>query len=279
MKKLYLFLLFSAATSAFGQYCMPTCKIYFSTMPGITNFSLNTINRTSADCEAGCPTNGNNFVTTAVTQQTTNLVRGQSYSVSMTFTVDAPISPDMNLRVYIDYNKNFKLDDTGETVVTANNKLPGAFTATIAIPTNAALGSTRLRAAAKMTSNGGHTLPTPCNVPPDPIDYHGEMEDYTVNIIDATGIDQLPGDVNYFTVLPSVGASGLEVMYGLGKSSKVTLQLYDGTGKLVESVFLNQQQPAGQYEATVGRALDAGVYLVRVIVNGAVATRKVIITG
>ncbi len=277
MKKLSFLLLLLAPVAVLAQYCMPFCQIYSSTMPGITNVQLGAINRTSADCEAGCPVGGSNFVTTAVTQQTTNLVRGQTYSLSMSYTVDAPICPDMNLRVYIDYNQNFQLDDAGETVVTANNKLPGTYTASITIPTTASLGATRLRAAVKMTSNGGHTLPTPCNSPPDPIGFHGEMEDYTVNIVNATGIGEYSGVLEAFSVFPRPGA-GYEVLFILDHQARVSLGLFDAAGRLSAPATDGLFQ-AGQHEWLLPGDVVPGIYFVRLIVDGKPLVRKVAITG
>ena len=280
MKKLYSIILLFITANAFGQYCMPYCSTYASTMPGIINFTLNAINRTSADCEAGCPINGNNFVTISTTFPTftTNLVRGQTYPISMNHTVDAPICPDMNLRVWIDYNHNNLLTDAGETVLLIDHHLPGVYSTSITIPMTALLGTTRLRATAKMSDLGGHSLPTPCNIPPDNFGYHGEMEDYTVNIISSTGIEELPGELNFFNAFPSPATAGINVIYALNKPAEVSLAAFDIVGKRIDQPFYQQHQSAGQHEAVISNDfIKSGIYFVRLLVNGNSLTRKVVI--
>src|SRR6476661_4005211 len=122
-----------------AQWCTPIVTPYGPTTPGITNFTLNTINRTSAAIED--PYNG--YV---LTDLSTTLVRGHTYTISITHTIDQPFCPDMNLRVWIDYNVNYTLDDPGETVLTTDHHLAGTYTATFTVPLTAPLGSTRLRA-------------------------------------------------------------------------------------------------------------------------------------
>lgn len=157
-------------------WCTPTgAGAYASTMPGITNFTLNTINRPSNDLE----NTTNNYTNTGMS---TTLTAGSTYTVTMTYTIDATICPDMNLRVWIDYNRDGQLDDPGETAITSNNQTSLSYSGSFMVPTTAVNGTTHCRVTAKMTSNGGHTLPTPCNVPADPLGYHGELEDYTIII-------------------------------------------------------------------------------------------------
>lgn len=163
------------------EYCIPNSALpYSENMPGITAFSLNTINRVSDDLE-NYP--GNSYVDTELS---TELLMGETYEVSITHTIDAQFCPDMNLRVWIDFDQNFTLNDEGETVVSIDHHLPGTYMGEITIPNDALAGQTKMRVAAKMSSLGGHTLPTPCDGPPDPIGFHGEFEDYWVHIIDPT---------------------------------------------------------------------------------------------
>jgi len=112
----------------------------------------------------------------------------KQYTISITHTRDAVIFPDArnNIRVWIDYNNNGTLDDAGETVVSFDQQTFGTTTGSFTVPTTATLGNTRMRVTIKMSDDAGHTLPTPCDNPPDPLGYHGEFEDYTVNIIDST---------------------------------------------------------------------------------------------
>src|SRR3954468_12723408 len=138
MKKILLLLLVNfSIINVNSQWCVPTTVSPYSIdMPGITHVVINTIDRTSSDLE-DYP--NNNYTNTGLT---TTLVRGMSYPISITYTIDPQICPDMNLRVWIDYNLNYLFTDAGETALSVNNQLPGTYTGTITIPANAPLGST-----------------------------------------------------------------------------------------------------------------------------------------
>jgi hypothetical protein len=190
--------LFFIINEGICQYCMLTGQTPYSTLqPGITNFQLNTINRTS----------GNSESTSAVvvtTGQTTTLTAGQTYTFSISHSEDYQFFPGArnNLRVWIDYNSNNSYSDAGETVLSANLLAPGTtYTTTFTLPVSVPAGTLNLRATAKMSADAGHSLPTPCNVPADPLGYHGEMEDYTIVVIN-TGSGTSP--VANFMVASSV---------------------------------------------------------------------------
>jgi hypothetical protein len=86
-----------------------------------------------------------------------------------------------------------------------NHHAPGTYTGTFTVPATAVPGTTLMRITAKMSDLGGHTLPTPCDLPnPDPLGYHGETEDYTVNIINTTGIQLLQNQTSALSVFPSL---------------------------------------------------------------------------
>src|SRR5688572_2472977 len=99
-----IFILMFALTGSFtaqAQWCNVTSALpYSADMPGITNVTLNTINRNSLPIE-NYP--GNSYVNTGVS---TTLTAGQTYSFSITHTRDAVNFPTArnNIRVWIDYN-------------------------------------------------------------------------------------------------------------------------------------------------------------------------------
>lgn len=173
---------------ALSQYCvLPGQTPYAPQQPGITNFKLNTINRTSGNSESPSSV----LVATGLT---TTLTAGQSYTISISHSEDAFSFPGArnNLRVWLDYNSNFAFTNPGETILLKDLEAPATtYTATFVVPLATAPGSYRLRATAKMSADAGHTLPTSCNSPADPLGYHGEMEDYTI-VIESSGTGQSP---------------------------------------------------------------------------------------
>lgn len=104
-------LLLAVPFRGLGQYCIPqTALPYAPSMPGLTLVQLNTIVRPSQDLEHYPD---NNYTNTGLS---TTLVKGESYPVTLGFTIDAGISPHMNLRLWVDLNHDGQLDDPGETL-------------------------------------------------------------------------------------------------------------------------------------------------------------------
>ena len=265
------------ALSCFGclnvhaQWCIPNTIIpYAPTMPGITHVVVGTIDRTSSDLEH-YPSNS--YVNTGLS---TDLAIGGTYSVSISHTIDASICPDMNLRVWIDYNLDYSLDDAGETAISVNHHAPGTYTGTFTVPATAVPGSTVMRVTAKMSDLGGHTLPTPCDLPnPDPFGYHGEMEDYTVNIINTTGISN-PGHLSLaLSVFPTVVTDQLAISIS---SEKITsLRLCNTLGELVWSKELNTYDKIISIGQDVLGKIQPGVYFVEATGSQVKEIKKVII--
>jgi hypothetical protein len=217
-----------------AQWCVPTTLIpYDANMPGITNVTIGTINRTSLACEH-YP--NNNYTNTGLS---TNLARGVTYTISITHIVDAAICPDMNLRVWIDYNQNHAFDTTTETVITTNHHLPGTYTSTFTVPATATLGATRMRVVAKMSDLGGHIFPSPCDIPQDPAGYHGEMEDYTVNIVAGVGINDLAQE-SAIVVFPNPASTTINISPNQQLAGNCTLSIINILGeKVFQSEIVN----------------------------------------
>lgn len=232
MKKLVFLAgwIFFAITVSAQTWCTPSTLIpYSADMPGITRFRLNTIDRTSADLE-NYP--NNSYVHTGLS---TTLVAGETYPVTIDFTVHQIICPDMNLRIWVDLNHDGQLDDVGETLLSIDHVLPSTYNGSITIPINAILGATRLRATAKMSDLGGHSLPTPCDFPADPLGYHGEIEDYDVTIVAGTGIGDLISPIANMGVLQAMDGTAI-LAYSLAHPAPVEIRVHDVTGKLLETL-------------------------------------------
>jgi hypothetical protein len=236
MKKITILLLFFCLnrTTLNAQYCMlPGQTAYSNLQPGITNFKLNTINRTSGNVESSSSV----VVTTGLS---TNLVQGQTYTVSITHSEDTQFFPGArnNIRVWIDYNSNFVLNDAGETVISKDLEAPNTtYTTTFTVPLSAPVGTTMLRATAKMSADAGHTIPTPCDNPADPLGYHGEMEDYIVNILAAnptpTAYCTLPGRMPYSPNTPGITNFKLGNINRTSAASESTAGVVVSTGSVI----------------------------------------------
>ena len=136
----------------------------------IGNVTLNTINNTSG--QGTTSTGYSDF-----TAQSTTLTQGSTYPISIT-----PVWPGTvyteGFAVYIDYNQDYDFDDAGELVFTAGPDSISPQTGNIIIPATAPLGATRMR----VIMDDINAVYGPCGT-----HNYGEVEDYTVTIISASG--------------------------------------------------------------------------------------------
>ncbi|MCD6011399.1 MAG: metallo-peptidase family Reprolysin-like protein [Flavipsychrobacter sp.] len=273
--KILLFSLFIASTAQ-AQYCtLPGRTPYAAEQPGIQIFKLGTINRTSSNVE-------DMSKVLVVTTDSTNLFRGHTYTVTIKHNRDSIFFPTArnNIRVWIDYNNNYNFDDAGETVITADFQAPGYYTGNFTVPVTAPVGTVRLRATAKMSSDAGHITPSSCDSPTiDPIGYHGEMEDYKVKIMPTTGVDEVVGITNDIVVYPCPTPGRITVSFAAIKSEPVSIDLLDVAGKLVGSL-LQQTQSLSSYDFDLNDYVSApGIYMIKVTTADNVSYQKVVKTN
>jgi hypothetical protein len=141
----------------------------------ISNVKLNTIDNTSGKFRDYATYGYSNFL-----DKTTTLVKGQTYPLSITPSVSwSGRLANLNGSVWIDYNRN-NIFETTERVLFGSQNNP--YNTVLQIPSTALLGETRMRVSLKSSSPNSSI--SPCETIQD-----GEVEDYTVNIVEATGPD------------------------------------------------------------------------------------------
>lgn len=274
--RLVMLVALMSTSVAHAQYCMlPGRTIYSNDQPGITNFKLRNINRTSSNVEK--PLNQPSLV---VTTDSTKLERGKTYVINITHTKDAVIFPNArnNIRVWIDYNNDKDFVDAGETVITKDYQTAGVYTDSFTVPLTAPLGTTRLRSTAKMSSDAGHSIPTPCDDPADPIDYHGEIEDYTVTIVaQGTSVTELESATGNVTVYPNPTTGEVTVSFTEMGTGKASIELYDVAGKLVATLLNKEKQNSLSYHFNLNDYnITEGVYFIKVSSDNALSYRRVV---
>jgi len=272
-----LFLLLSAS-SLYGQtYCnVNTATPYSANMPGITNFTLNTINRTSLAIE-NYPSN--NYVNTGLS---TNLKAGQSYAVSITHTKDAVMMPNVrnNIRIWIDLDQNGSWTDVGETILSVDFNAAGTYNGNITIPATAKTGATKMRVTIKMSSEGGHIDPSPCDIPADPLGYHGEIEDYNVNILAATGISEI-SNFNSVEVYPNPVQDRINISFALSHKSELSIYLYNVVGEKIATLAQGQILSQGTHLLNFSNNIEhlsSGIYFLKLIDGGNSFTKRLVIS-
>jgi serine protease len=112
-----------------------------------------------------------------VTDQTTDLIRGESYSITLAPGYTSG-QYNENFRVWLDFNSDGDFDDSDELAFDAPQPTQQAITGSISIPESAALGSIRMRVGMAYTPSTIAQEPEACGVW-----NFGEVEDYCVSII------------------------------------------------------------------------------------------------
>lgn len=271
------FVVVAAAVAAIGSvhaqtYCsVPAATAYSLKMPGISNVKLHTIDRTSASLECGAV----NCVSYVMTNATTTLTKGASYTFSITHSRDAEFFPDArnNVRVWIDYNHDGVFTEPAETAVALNYQLYGTSTAQITIPSTATVGATRMRVTAKMSDDAGHALPTPCNIPADELGYHGEIEDYAVTITESTTSVDDEELTSALRIVPNpfVESTTIELPDG---ARSATVVLYDVLGNRVREITQMNERRIVLDRGT----LASGAYVMQITVDNEPPVVRIVVT-
>ncbi len=121
------------------------------------------------------------------TGEETSLTTGNFYKMSATaITSISGQAFQSNVVVWIDWNQDKDFDDAGEEIGRWTRKTGSLVPFDFQVPADAAAGPTRMRVYCDMTDEMAHPLPTPCGYEEFgefKLGHHGEVEDYTVNVI------------------------------------------------------------------------------------------------
>lgn len=157
----------------------------------------------------------------------------------------------------IDLNKDGDFEDAGELAYDSGMGISDTIAAQITIPGDASTGSTRLRISMRFDSAA-----SACG----PVDF-GEVEDYCLDILNATGIDQ-PAALSDIRIFPNPARDQLAI------ASKLPIQavsLWDLSGRMV----LQPTVTVGESVQFSVRDLPAGLYVVRIARQDGVWVKRV----
>jgi len=201
---------------------------------------------------SGCSTDGyGNFTT-----MTTDLEQGGTYDLTITTGYS-----NQYIRVWIDLNDDYVFDTNSDELILDNHLIAAVGTSTVqvTIPSDATLGSHVMRAKANWNSV----------VPDDACEVtsYGETEDYTVNIVESLGINDIeladlriypnPVDGNYVTIKSPIGGDK-------------QIELFDINGRRVLSTIITG-------DTLDISSINTGFYMVEVTINGYKKVSKLII--
>lgn len=165
--------------------------------------------------------------------------------------------------VWIDWNQNESFCEANEYYELATADEGATFSGLVHAPEDALVGSTRMRV--RMLYN---TTPFACGE----ADY-GEIEDYTVNVVLGTNINE--NELVSFGVFPNPNTGNMTVRFG-GKDAKVAVELFDVTGRTIHQeqrqLFNGQQMDLG-----LAGTLSAGTYTLRLTTPEGRSEQRVVV--
>ena len=99
------------------------------------------------------------------------------------------------------------------------------------------------------------------------------MRDSILSLLNSTGLADLPGVVNAFSVYPNPASNNISINIDLKESSNFMIDVTDITGKQV-AVIMDEKQNGIVTKQFSTAELPTGNYFVRLQVNGKTATQK-----
>lgn len=198
------------------------------------------------------------------TSLSTNLIKGRN--ASMNLSAGKTNAQDrLYFRVYIDFNGDGDFNDSGETVASFNSTSSGVINRLFTVPSNAATGATRMRVSVRY---GGY--PSSCGT-----FSNGEVEDYTVIIVNALKGQQAIVEKEQFEVSPNPVSDFLSIDLNAVSSKQASLVLYDANGKQVMAESWNITEGNNQKTIDLSQ-LPAGLYVVGCQSNEGTIVKKII---
>jgi PKD repeat protein len=203
-------------------------------------------------------TSGDNGGYQDFTNMTVNLTPGASETITLTPGFSGSTYTEY-WSVWIDYNKDGDFDDAGEQIGTGNGT--GVISGDLTIDGNAT-GTTRMRITMKYNA-----APTSCET-----FSYGEVEDYTVSFgaKEVTGINEIAQKVSIY---PQPADDMLHIeMTEAGNVAEVVL--YNMNGQVVKTTTLNNNGQGFDLDIA-GQA--GGIYMLQLVTNGKVTTKRIVI--
>ena len=243
-------------------YCSSTFTDEASGSEHITRVVFNTINNAS----------GNDTVDgyEDFTSIKTNVKRGDTYQVSVTFDTDGFRDQCF---VYIDWNRDFIFDVNTEMYDLGKFTTPIATaTKNITVPTNAVFGETRMRIFIEYFDDS--ILPGGGACEENHLTGWGETEDYTIIVDNTASINDVTFDG--FNLYPNPTKGEFTVNLQTVDSNKVSIQLLDLSGRLIDKKVFTI---VGGYfsEKLFFDKASSGIYLLKISNGYKQTTRKLIL--
>ena len=203
----------------------------------------------------------------------TNVKVGDTHELTVHVNTDGNYG--VLVKAWIDWNGDcvFNENDEEYDLGAAANVVDGITSLSplqITVPSNAKLGTTKMRVSSRYTDPGANTYATACLN-----SFDGEVEDYTLVIEGPTATIE---DVAFgkFNLFPNPTSGKFTLLFETVDTSKTTLELYDVRGRSVgKKVFRNTNTLFR--EELQFQNLSKGLYLLKINNGNKQTTRKLLI--
>ena len=240
-----------------GGFPFPYCgPLVFGTVEPITLVKVAGIDNSSSAAVNGTPGHQDFTGITGVMRQ------GETYPITLKGNTVGDYFH--GFAVFIDWNQNNTLDDAGE-VYAIEDRLFGStgtddqqIVADIVVPANAKIGTTRMRV--KKTLNG--PFMNPCTAQSN----WGQIEDYTIEVTEGSGVSVSENALSGFSYYPNP-SSGMVQLQSIKNMESISL--YNLVGQQVFTAKVD----AASSSIDVSH-LSTGSYIMKVVANGEVGTYK-----
>ncbi len=157
------------------------------------------------------------------------------------------------MSAWIDFNQNGTFE-TNEKIFGSSSSTTATVSGTFDVPSNASLGSTRMRVLMKYYSGSGNNANNPCET-----FSYGEVEDYSINITNSTLTMDSFNDNNVL-IYPNPFKSTLS--FHLPNNNALRVQILDITGRVVTQI--DNMTPVNKtIELHNNSHLSAGTYFIK----------------
>ena len=170
------------------------------------------------------------------------------------------------MKIWLDLNQDGDFLDPNEEIYSAIMSVNTAtIYGSIIVPPTALLGVTRMRVGMRWNNP-----PLVCGVTD-----LGEIEDYCVQIVPGTSIQQLPQSVNTCSVYPNPFSEKIIVNLDLNRDTEVHLAIFSATGQLMyNNTFA--YQTAGKQQIELAPNIPTGVYFLQIKTEDGQFTKRII---
>jgi hypothetical protein len=205
------------------------------------------------------------------TAMSTDVNRNSPYNLSVYANSDG--NYQIITYAWIDWNQNCSFNDAGEqydlgTSANINNQLTVNSPLAITVPIDAALGNTIMRVSTKYTSPNANDFPTSCEV-----DFDGEVEDYTVNVLAQLSVDEF--SLDNLSIFPNPNQGEFTIKFSANSSENISIQVFDIRGR---SILNKSYKNTGEFNQIIRlNNAQAGLYLLQINDGSRTVTKKIIV--